>query len=144
MLWSLTGATLGAIIAFLLARYTAGEWIARKAGRRLKEVLEGSEAEGWRFVALTRLVPVIPFNMLNYALGLTRIPLSQCELATAKMRSVVLVCRTDKRSAKAAELFLNAGFRDVFVLRGGMEQWSSPHRTVRGSRDTERLKEISI
>jgi uncharacterized membrane protein YdjX (TVP38/TMEM64 family)/rhodanese-related sulfurtransferase len=82
MLWSLTGATLGAIIAFLLARYTAGEWFARKAGGRLKEVVEGAEAEGWRFVALTRLVPIVPFNLLNYALGLTRIPLSQYVLAT--------------------------------------------------------------
>lgn len=34
------------------------------------------EAEGWRFVAFVRLVPLFPFNLLNYALGLTRIPLA--------------------------------------------------------------------
>jgi uncharacterized membrane protein YdjX (TVP38/TMEM64 family) len=40
------------------------------AGARLERLIKGVEAEGWRFVALTRLVPLIPFNMLNYALGL--------------------------------------------------------------------------
>ena len=37
--------------------------------------MDGVEAEGWRFVALMRLVPLVPFNLLNYALGLTRISL---------------------------------------------------------------------
>ena len=41
--------------------------------RGLARVL--AETEGWRFVAFTRLVPLFPFNPLNYVLGLTRIPL---------------------------------------------------------------------
>src|SRR3990167_11176638 len=73
--YSLTGATLGATLAFLVARYLAGDWVARKAGGRLKQLIEGVEAEGWRFVAFVRLVPLFPFNLVNYALGLTRIPL---------------------------------------------------------------------
>ena len=40
------------------------------------------EAEGWRFVAFVRLVPLFPFNLLNYALGLTRIPLAAYVLAS--------------------------------------------------------------
>ncbi len=40
------------------------------------------EAEGWRFVAFVRLVPLFPFNLLNYALGLTRITFSSYLLAT--------------------------------------------------------------
>ena len=40
------------------------------------------EAEGWRFVAFVRLVPLFPFNLLNYALGLTRIPLVAYVLAS--------------------------------------------------------------
>ncbi len=79
---NLTGGTLGATIAFLTARFIAGDWIAARAGGRLKTVLSGVEAEGWRFVALTRLVPIVPFNVLNYVLGLTRIPLSHYVLAT--------------------------------------------------------------
>jgi len=72
-IWNLAGATLGATLAFLAARYVASEWVARKAGSRLKRLLDGVEAEGWRFVAFTRLVPLFPFNLLNYALGITRI-----------------------------------------------------------------------
>jgi uncharacterized membrane protein YdjX (TVP38/TMEM64 family)/rhodanese-related sulfurtransferase len=81
-LYSLTGATLGATLAFLIARHLAAEWIARKAGGRLKRLKEGVEAEGWRFVAFVRLVPLFPFNLMNYALGLTRIPLLAYVLAS--------------------------------------------------------------
>ncbi len=70
---NLTGATLGAALAFLVARYLAADWVARKTGGRLKQLKEGVEGEGWRFVAFVRLVPLFPFNLLNYALGLTRI-----------------------------------------------------------------------
>jgi len=74
-LLNLTGATIGASLAFLIARYLAGDWVARQTGGRLRRVIEGVEAEGWRFVAFVRLVPLFPFNLTNYALGLTRIGL---------------------------------------------------------------------
>ena len=70
---NLLGATIGAGIAFLVARYLAGDWVARKAAGRLKRLIGGVETEGWRFVAFVRLVPLFPFNLTNYALGLTRI-----------------------------------------------------------------------
>src|SRR4029450_1069506 len=72
---NLMGATLGATAAFLVARYVGADWVRRQAGGRLARLVAGVEAEGWRFVAFTRLVPLFPFNLLNYALGLTRIPL---------------------------------------------------------------------
>ena len=72
---ALVGATLGATLAFLAARYVLADWIAGRTPARAKRVIEGVEAEGWRFVAMTRLIPFIPFNALNYALGLTRIRL---------------------------------------------------------------------
>src|SRR5262249_1219831 len=81
-LWNLLGATLGATLAFLLARHLAADWVARKAGALLKRLIEGVDAEGWRFVALVRLVPLFPFNLSNYALGLTRIPLQHYVIAT--------------------------------------------------------------
>lgn len=71
---NLTGASLGAGISFLLARYVASDWVQRKAGGNLRRLMDGVDGEGWRFVAFVRLVPVFPFNLLNYALGLTRIP----------------------------------------------------------------------
>lgn len=82
LLYNLTGATIGATIAFFIARYVAADWVAHKAGRRLGRLIAGVDAEGWRFVAFTRLVPLFPFNLLNYALGLTRIPPLHYVLAT--------------------------------------------------------------
>jgi uncharacterized membrane protein YdjX (TVP38/TMEM64 family)/rhodanese-related sulfurtransferase len=235
---NLFGATLGATAALLVARYVGANWVRRKAGGRLDRLISGVEAEGWRFVAFVRLVPLFPFNLTNYALGLTRISLKHYVLASLicmvpgtvaytwlghagreaatgntaairyglialallaaitflprlvrrlrgqeqpqwievdelasrlkegpgtavidvrgpdeftgplghiadaanmpvgelpkrlaeinalKDRPVILVCRTDKRSAAAATLLRDAGFRDVGVLRGGMEQWN--------------------
>jgi len=73
--WNLAGATLGATVAFLFARTVAREWVTRRVGRRLRHLVDGVTAEGWRFVALMRLIPLVPFNLLNYALGLTGISL---------------------------------------------------------------------
>ncbi|GMQ96662.1 MAG: hypothetical protein BMS9Abin15_0337 [Gammaproteobacteria bacterium] len=81
-LYNLTGATIGATIAFLIARYLAADWVEQKTGGRLKQLKEGVEGEGWRFVAFVRLVPLFPFNLLNYALGLTRIKLSHYIIAS--------------------------------------------------------------
>jgi uncharacterized membrane protein YdjX (TVP38/TMEM64 family)/rhodanese-related sulfurtransferase len=80
--WNLTGATLGALLAFLTSRHLASRWVARRSGRRLAKLMRGVEAEGWRFVAFVRLVPLFPYNLVNYALGLTRIPFIQYALAT--------------------------------------------------------------
>lgn len=236
-LLNLVGATLGATAAFLLARYVAADWVRQKAGGWLDRLITGVEAEGWRFVAFVRLVPLFPFNLSNYALGLTRIslvpyvaasficmapgalaytwlgfagreavagnaaairyglvalallaavaflprlvrrlrgdrvahwievdglagrlkeggvtvidvrgpdefsgplghiakaknlpvgdlPNRLAEIEAIKDQSIILVCRTDKRSANAATLLRDAGFRDVRVLRGGMERWN--------------------
>ena len=242
--YNLAGATLGATLAFLVARYLASDWVARKSGGRLKQLIEGVEHEGWRFVAFTRLVPLFPFTLLNYALGLTRIRLSHYVIATfvfmlpgalaytylgyagreavaggegtiqkgllalallavvaflprliAHLRRrpmidaaelkrrldaggdvlvldvrggdeytgelghihgsvniplaalqqrldelgdrlaqpVAIVCRTDRRSAKAAALLARKGFSDVHVVRGGMMKWNEAGLPVEGA-----------
>jgi len=247
---NLGGATLGATIAFLIARYITADWIRRKASGQLDRLITGVETEGWRFVAFVRLVPLFPFNITNYALGLTRISLKHYVLASLacmvpgtmaytwighagreaaagntaairyalialallaavaflprlvrrlrgqeqpqwievdelasrrekspgiavidvrgpeefegplghiadasnlpvgdlpkrlmeidalKDRPVVLVCRTDKRSATAATLLRDAGFRDIGVLRGGMEQWNEKGLPVERNRNS--------
>jgi uncharacterized membrane protein YdjX (TVP38/TMEM64 family)/rhodanese-related sulfurtransferase len=242
--WNLAGATLGATLSFLIARYVAGDWVARKAGGLIKQLMDGVEAEGWRFVAFVRLVPLFPFNLSNYVLGLTRIPLHHyvlatlvcmapgalaftwlghagrealsgeadairygllalgllaaiavlprlikrlrrsfswivvedlkrrldggeavtvidvrgadefagplghiaharnipvaglsgrlSELAGLEKAPVVLVCRTDKRSAAAAQTLRAAGFTEVGVLRQGMERWNEAGLPVEG------------
>ncbi len=81
---NLAGATLGAAATFLIARYVAADRVRQMAGGRLTWLIAYVESEGWCFVAFTRLVPAIPFNfnLLNYALGLTRIPLAAYVLAS--------------------------------------------------------------
>jgi len=85
-LYNLTGATLGAVLAFVIARYLTSNWVQARfeagAGGRVQRLVKGVEAEGWRFVAFTRLVPLFPFNLLNYVLGLTHIPLLHFTLAS--------------------------------------------------------------
>jgi uncharacterized membrane protein YdjX (TVP38/TMEM64 family) len=72
-LYSLVGATGGATLAFFIARYLASDWMERRTKGIAKRLKEGVEHEGWRFVAFTRLVPLFPFTLLNYAFGLTKI-----------------------------------------------------------------------
>ncbi len=81
-LYNLTAATLGAALAFLIARYLAADWVQTRSGGIGKRLVQGVEAEGWRFVAFTRLMPLFPFNLLNFALGLTRIPFLHYLVAT--------------------------------------------------------------
>ena len=81
-LWNLAGATLGATLAFVIARYLASNWVAARSGERLGRLIRGVEEEGWRFVAFVRLVPLFPFNLVNYAFGLTRIRLGEYVLAS--------------------------------------------------------------
>jgi len=58
--YNLTGATLGAALAFLMARYLTSDWVQAKVGKgsegRIGRLVKGVEAEGWRFVAFTRLL----------------------------------------------------------------------------------------
>ncbi len=67
------GSTIGACLAFLIARYFARSRIENLLTGRLQAIDEGVEKNGWLFVATTRLIPLFPFNLLNYAFGLTKI-----------------------------------------------------------------------
>ena len=71
---SVTAAT----VAFLLGRTVARGWIAERVSRdpRFAAIDTAIEREGLKIVLLLRLSPVFPFNVLNYALGLTRVRLS--------------------------------------------------------------------
>src|SRR6266700_3175430 len=77
-------ATLGATAAFLVGRYLARDAIARKIEKNEKfATIDRAVAnEGWKIVLLTRLSPVFPFTLLNYAFGLTRVKLSHYVLAS--------------------------------------------------------------
>lgn len=72
----INAATLGASLAFLIARYFARDAIARRlsANEKFQKLDRLTEEHGAIIVALTRLVPLFPFNLLNYGFGLTRVP----------------------------------------------------------------------
>jgi uncharacterized membrane protein YdjX (TVP38/TMEM64 family) len=78
------GSTLGATAAFLVGRYIARDWIARKIEKNEKfaAIDQAVGAEGWKIVGLTRLSPVFPFSLLNYAYGLTKVSLRDYVLAS--------------------------------------------------------------
>ena len=69
--------TIGATAAFLVGRYLARDWVASKVegSPRLQSIDRAVGDEGWKIVGLTRLSPIFPFNLLNYAYGLTRVRL---------------------------------------------------------------------
>jgi uncharacterized membrane protein YdjX (TVP38/TMEM64 family) len=76
--------TLGATAAFLIGRYAARDWVARKISGNAKfsAIDKAVGREGWKIVGLTRLSPVFPFNLLNYAYGLTNVRLRDYVLAS--------------------------------------------------------------
>jgi uncharacterized membrane protein YdjX (TVP38/TMEM64 family) len=78
----LAGGTLGAALSFLVARYVAQEWVQVRSGPRLQAVMRSVDADGWQFVAFVRLVPIFPYSVMNYLLGLTRIPFHHYLVAT--------------------------------------------------------------
>ena len=69
------GSTVGACAAFLVGRTVARRRIAPKvsANPRFAAIDRGVGREGFKIVLLTRLSPIFPFNMLNYAFGLTKV-----------------------------------------------------------------------
>lgn len=81
------GATLGATAAFLVARHLARPAVERRLGRdpRVRRIDRAIARQGFRVVLLLRLSPALPFNVMNYALGLTRVRLRDYVLASAGM-----------------------------------------------------------
>lgn len=81
------GATLGAILAFLIGRFLARGWIAKQIAEnaKFKAIDKAVEREGFKIVLLTRLSPIFPFNLLNYAFGITGVGLRDYVLGCAGM-----------------------------------------------------------
>ena len=88
-LWGIFYASVASIIsisiAFLIARYVARDlvegWVKNNA--QFRKIDEQVEEQGWRILMFTRLVPIFPFNLQNYAYGLTSIRFSTYVLVSA-------------------------------------------------------------
>ena len=83
VIYTIISATAGACLAFLISRYIARDWVEKKLrSPRWRRLDEGVEKHGWKIVAFTRLIPLFPFNLLNYAFGLTKISFLQYAVTT--------------------------------------------------------------
>jgi uncharacterized membrane protein YdjX (TVP38/TMEM64 family) len=77
------GATLGATVLFLIARFAAGDFLRRRAGPFLARMTEGFRKDAFNYLLFLRLMPVFPFWAVNLAPALLGMPLVPFVLATA-------------------------------------------------------------
>ncbi len=86
-IWVFVAATLGATFAFLIGRYLSRAWVVQKleAYPKFKSIDAAVAREGFKIVLLTRLSPVFPFNLLNYAFGITQVSLKDYVLGSVGM-----------------------------------------------------------
>jgi uncharacterized membrane protein YdjX (TVP38/TMEM64 family) len=77
------GATTGATLAFLSSRYLLRDWVESKFGRFLGPIQEGISKNAFSFIMSARLIPAIPFFVLNLLSGLTRVGIGTYIAGTA-------------------------------------------------------------
>jgi uncharacterized membrane protein YdjX (TVP38/TMEM64 family) len=79
--------TAGAILAFWIGRYLLRNWVSKKiAGNTKFQAIDNAVGQsGFKIVLLTRLSPAFPFNLLNYAYGVTKVSLQDYSLASIGM-----------------------------------------------------------
>ena len=80
---SITAATLGAVFAFSIARFLAHDAVETLTGSRLAPLQEWIERRGFWAVLYARIAPGVPYSLVNYAAGLTRVGLPAFAAATA-------------------------------------------------------------
>ncbi|MBW4513406.1 MAG: TVP38/TMEM64 family protein [Scytonematopsis contorta HA4267-MV1] len=80
-------ATIGATLAFIIGRYLTRDWVYKQIEKRpkFKAIDQAVAKEGWKIVFLTRLSPIFPFNLLNYAFGITQVSLRDYILGSVGM-----------------------------------------------------------
>jgi uncharacterized membrane protein YdjX (TVP38/TMEM64 family) len=86
-LYVFIGATLGATAAFLVGRYLARDWVVKKisGNKKFAAIDKAVGNAGLKIVLLTRLSPIFPFNLLNYAFGITGVSLSDYVIGSIGM-----------------------------------------------------------
>lgn len=77
------GATTGATLAFLAARYLLRDWVEQKFGRWIEPVQQGFAKNAFSYLLTLRLIPLFPFFVVNLVSGLTRVKVGTYVAATA-------------------------------------------------------------
>ena len=112
---TVAGATAGATLAFIASRRLSQARIEALAGPRLRDLDGRLSARGFTSVLVLRLVPLAPFNVLNYALGATSVRLRDYVGATA----IGIVPATFTFAAAGAAA-ADPGLESVFVGLGSL------------------------
>jgi uncharacterized membrane protein YdjX (TVP38/TMEM64 family) len=81
-LFVVSGATVGAILAFLVSRTLLRDWVVKKFGARMEGIDRGLRENGLSYLLFLRLVPAFPFFLVNLACGVTGLPLRTYALGT--------------------------------------------------------------
>ena len=86
-IYVLIAATIGATFAFLVGRYISRDWVCKQIGNKpnFKAIDKAVAKNGLKIVFLTRLSPIFPFNLLNYAFGVTQVSLKDYILGSVGM-----------------------------------------------------------
>ncbi|MEM6752709.1 MAG: TVP38/TMEM64 family protein [Cyanobacteria bacterium P01_C01_bin.38] len=86
-IYVLIAATIGATFAFLVGRYISRDWVCRQIGNKpsFQAIDKAVAKNGFKIVFLTRLSPIFPFNLLNYAFGVTQVSLKDYILGSIGM-----------------------------------------------------------
>jgi uncharacterized membrane protein YdjX (TVP38/TMEM64 family) len=77
------GATAGATVIFLIAKSALGDWLVRRAGRRVEKLAAGFCADAFNYLLFLRLVPLFPFWLVNLVPALCGVRLTTFVVATA-------------------------------------------------------------
>ena len=116
------GSTLGALLAFLAARYVLRDAVQRRFGERLKALNDGVAREGWVYLLSLRLVPLFPFWLVNLLMALT--PMRALPYAGVSMlgmlpgTAVYVNAGTQLASISRPADVLSPGLLASFVLLG--------------------------
>ena len=70
------GASTGAVLAFLAARYLIGDWVQKRYGEKLASFNREIADNGYNYLLTLRFIPLFPFFLINIFAGLTRVPLA--------------------------------------------------------------------
>jgi len=83
VIYATISATAGGLVAFILSRYVIGSWLQTRYQERLKQLNQELDRNGHLYLITARLIPILPFFLVNYLCGLTRLSLWTFAWATA-------------------------------------------------------------
>lgn len=115
VVFSITGATIGASIPFLLSRYIIGDAVIKRFTYTKWDWLkEKVVRHGWKAVAFTRIVPIFPYPVLNYLFGITPVPFLHYLWSTFVFMLPACIAYTAFGSSMG-ELILKGNFKGLII-----------------------------